>query len=121
MIGLDTSHCLAFTQLLNDPNAKPDISGCRMVAAYPKGSPDIESSVTRVPKYTEEMKNMGVEIVDSIETLVSKVDVVFLETNDGRPHLEQVLPVLRAKKPVFIDKPIAGSLKDTLISFRAAR
>ena len=38
--------------------------------------------------------------------------MVLLESVDGRPHLEQVKPVLKAGKPVFIDKPIAGSLAD---------
>ena len=64
---------------------------------------------------------MGVEIVDSIGALLDKVDVVLLETNDGRPHLEQVLPVLKAGKPVFVDKPIAGSLTDAVAIFEAAR
>ncbi|MCY2963991.1 MAG: Gfo/Idh/MocA family oxidoreductase, partial [Planctomycetota bacterium] len=121
IIGLDTSHATAFTQILNDPEAKPDVARCRVVAAYPKGSPDIKSSTVRVPEYTEIVKKHGVEIVDSIEALISKVDVVLLETNDGRPHLEQVLPVLKAGKPVFIDKPIAGSLTDAVAIFEAAR
>ncbi|MFO0819520.1 MAG: Gfo/Idh/MocA family oxidoreductase [Pirellulales bacterium] len=120
IIGLDTSHATAFTKLLNDPKAPPELAGCRVVAAYPKGSPDIPSSVSRVPGYTEEVKKHGVEIVDSIEALLAKVDVVLLETNDGRPHLEQVLPVLKAGKPVFIDKPVAGSLKDALAIYEAA-
>ena len=121
IIGLDTSHVIAFTKMLNADNADADIAKCRVVAAYPKGSPDIESSVTRVPKYTEQVKEMGVEIVDSIETLTKKVDVVLLETNDGRPHLEQIIPVLKAGKPVFIDKPIAGSLIDAVAIFELAR
>lgn len=121
IIGLDTSHAVAFTQILNDPKATDDIAGCRVVAAYPKGSPDIVSSTERVPDYTVKVRDLGVEIVDSIEALVAKVDVVFLETNDGRPHLEQVLPVLKAGKPVFIDKPIAGSLADAVAIFEAAR
>jgi Oxidoreductase family, NAD-binding Rossmann fold len=120
IIGLDTSHAIAFTKLLNDSSSKDHVPGCRVVAAYPKGSPDIESSTSRVPGYTDEVKKSGVEIVDSIGTLIEKVDVVFLETNDGRPHLEQVLPVLRARKPTFIDKPIAGSLTDTVAIFDAA-
>jgi predicted dehydrogenase len=120
IIGLDTSHAIAFTKMLNDANAKDRVAGCRVVAAYPKGSPDIESSTSRVPEYTKQVQAMGVEIVDSIEKLVEIVDVVFLETNDGRPHLEQVLPVLRARKPVFIDKPIAGSLTDAVAIFDAA-
>jgi predicted dehydrogenase len=120
IIGLDTSHAIAFTKLLNDSSAKDHVTGCRIVAAYPKGSPDIESSTSRVAGYTDEVKKSDVEIVDSIDALIEKVDVVFLETNDGRPHLEQVLPVLRARKPVFIDKPIAGSLADTVAIFDAA-
>lgn len=121
IIGLDTSHVTAFTNLLNGDKKPAELANIRIVAAYPKGSPDIQSSVSRVPKYTEEVKAKGVEIVDSIDELVKKVDVVFLETNDGRPHLEQVLPVLKAKKPVFIDKPIAASLSDAIAIFEAAR
>ena len=121
IIGLDTSHVLAFTRLLNDPKAPPELANCRVVAAYPKGSPDIESSTKRVPAYTKQMKELGVEIVDSISELIKRVDVVLLETNDGRPHLEQILPVLKAGKPVFIDKPIAGSLADAVAIFEAAR
>ncbi len=121
IIGLDTSHVGAFTKVLNDPKADSDVAGCRVVAAYPKGSPDIESSVVRVPKYTEDMKARGVKIVDSIEELIGQVDAVLLETNDGRPHLEQVLPVLKAGNPVFIDKPIAGSLEDAIAIFEASK
>ncbi|MDB5339064.1 MAG: oxidoreductase domain protein [Planctomycetaceae bacterium] len=121
IIGLDTSHVIAFTKMLNDPKAEADVANCRVVAAYPKGSPDIESSTSRVPGYTKEVVAMGVEIVDSIEVLLTKVDAVLLETNDGRPHLEQVMPVLKAGKPVFIDKPIAGSLTDAVAIFEAAK
>lgn len=121
IIGLDTSHVIAFTRVLNGSDAQDDVSGCPVVAAYPKGSPDIESSVSRVPGYTEQIQELGVEIVDSIDQLVEMVDVVLLETNDGRPHLEQALPVLKAGKTVFIDKPIAGTLTDAVSIFQAAK
>jgi len=62
-----------------------------------------------------------VEIVPTIDALLDKVDVVFIETNDGRPHLEQLLPCLEAHKPVYIDKPIAGSLSDAIKIFDAAK
>lgn len=121
IIGLDTSHAIAFTKLLNGETPPEWAQGAKIVAAYPKGSPDIESSTSRVPGYIEEVKKLGVEIVDSIDDLITKVDAVCLETNDGRPHLEQILPVLKAGKPVFIDKPIAGSLTDAVAIFEAAR
>lgn len=121
IIGLDTSHAIAFSKTLNAKEPNPAVAGCRMVAAYPKGSPDIAGSVSRVPGYIEEIKKLDVEIVDSIEELLKRVDVVFLETNDGRPHYEQLLPVLKAGKPCFIDKPIAASLTDAVAIFEAAR
>ena len=120
IIGLDTSHVVAFTKILNDPNAPPELAGCSVVAAYPKGSPDIESSVVRVPGYIEAVKEHGVEIVDSIEALLTRVDAVLLESIDGRPHLEQIRPVLKAGKPVFIDKPVAGTLEDAIAIYREA-
>ena len=121
IIGLDTSHAIAFTKILNDPKVSEELAGCRIVAAYPKGSPDIQSSVSRVPQYTQQVREMGVEIVDSIDELLKRVDCVLLETNDGRPHLEQALPVIRAGKPVFIDKPLAGSLADGVAILAAAK
>ncbi len=125
IIGLDTSHVLAFTQSLNKGPKKPEdagkLAGVKVVAAYPQGSKDIEGSTKRVPEYTEKMKALGVEIVDSVEDLVKRVDVVFLESNDGRVHLEQLRPVLAAGKPVFIDKPIAGSLPDTIRILEAGK
>ncbi len=121
IIGLDTSHCAAFTQVLNDPQAPPDVAGFRVVAAYPRGSADIASSTERIPEYTKDFRKRGVEIVDSIAALLSKVDVVLLETNDGRPHLEQALVVMKAGKPLFIDKPIAASLADAIAIFELGR
>ncbi|MBP7051284.1 MAG: Gfo/Idh/MocA family oxidoreductase [Phycisphaerae bacterium] len=119
IIGLDTSHVTAFTELLHDPARN---YGCKVVAGYPGGSPDIESSIGRVPEYTKTLKEkFGVEIVASIEELCAKVDGVLLESVDGRPHLEQVKPVIAAKKPVFIDKPMAGNLADGLEIFRLAK
>jgi hypothetical protein len=121
IIGLDTSHAIAFTKELNQPNPPPELAGCRVVAAYPKGSPDIVSSTSRVPAYTEQIQQLGVEIVDSIEELLQRVDCVLLETNDGRPHLEQALACFRAGKRTFIDKPIAASLADAIAIFEASR
>lgn len=114
MIGLDTSHAPAFTKLINDPKATGKLAEVQVVAAFPGGSEDLPSSRNRVVGYTEELRGLGVEIVDSIESLLTKVDVVLLESVDGRKHLEQVLPVFRAGKPVFIDKPLAGNLADAL-------
>lgn len=121
IIGLDTSHAPAFARTLNDRNAPAaDYLGFRVVAAYPEGSRDIASAVSRVPGYVNDMREMGVEIIDSIPALLKKVDAVLLESNDGRVHLEQALAVIAAGKPVFIDKPMAASLADVVAIFEAA-
>jgi len=122
LIGLDTSHVIAFTKLLNDTNDKKHISGAKVVCAYKGGSPDIPSSASRVDGYTKQLQEeFGVRIVLTIEELCREVDAVLLTSVDGRPHLEQAKPVLRAGKRMFIDKPAAGSLKDVIAIYRLAK
>lgn len=122
IIGTDTSHATAFTRLINDPTDKNHVPGGRVVAAFKGGSPDIEASASRVERYAKELTDKhGVKIVDSIEALCREVDAVLLESVDGRPHLAQARPVIRAGKPMFIDKPVAGSLRDAIEIYRLAR
>jgi predicted dehydrogenase len=120
IIGLDTSHSPAFAKLFNAPTPEAGLSGFRVVAAYPHGSADIQSSVERIPELTKEIQEAGVEVVTSIKTLLQKVDAVLLETNDGRPHLQQAREIIAAGKPMFIDKPVAASLRDVLTIYREA-
>lgn len=122
IIGTDTSHVPAFTKLLNDKSSPDHIPGARVVAAYKGGSPDLESSYTRVDKFAEEIRTKyGVEIVPDIPTLLKKVDAVLLESVDGRVHLEQAKPVIAARKPLFIDKPLAATLEDAREIARLAK
>jgi predicted dehydrogenase len=121
IIGCDTSHVGAFTKIFNDPKSTGDYEGMRVVAAFPGGSKDIPDSADRLDKFVEGERKAGVEIVDSIPKLLEKVDAVLLESVDGRPHLEQVRPVLAAGKPVFIDKPMAGSLADAVTIYELGK
>ncbi|HEX3315883.1 MAG TPA: Gfo/Idh/MocA family oxidoreductase [Gemmataceae bacterium] len=117
IIGCDTSHAGVFTSTFNAPKAAadPDLAGFKVVAAYPGGSPDLPLSRDRLGKFVETLKTKyGVEIVDSIEKLLAKVDVVLLLSVDGRVHWKQSELVLKSHKPVFIDKPFAQSLADAM-------
>jgi hypothetical protein len=114
IIGCDTSHVVVFTQLINAASATGPRADVEVVAAYPGGSDDLPASRDRLQGFVEKLKGMDVEIVDSIDELLNKVDVVLLESVDGRKHLEQARPVLASGKPVFIDKPLAGSLADAV-------
>ena len=119
IIGLDTSHSEVFTKMINAGGE--EMGGYKVVAAYPHGSKNIASALKMKSAITDAVRKEGVEIVDSIEALLKKVDVVLLESNDGRPHLEQALPVFKAGKRIFIDKPIAPSLSEAKAIFKAAR
>ena len=120
MIGLDTSHVPAFAKIFNNPKSTGDVSGIRVVAAYPGGT-DLPASRDRVKGFTEQLRKMGIEIVDTIPALLEKVDVVLLESVDGRIHLQEATPVIQAGKPLFIDKPVAGSLADAIAIYDLAR
>lgn len=121
IIGLDTSHSPAFIKMLNGEKAPEKYKGFKIVAAYPYGSTQIESSKKRIPGYVEEAKAHGVKITQSIAEMLKMVDFVFLETNDGNFHLEQAIEVFKAGKPVFIDKPIAANLPEAIAIFELAK
>lgn len=110
IIGLDTSHVTAFTQLLNDAAHQYHVAGGKVVVAFPGGSPDFELSISRVAGFTDKLRDeYGVQIVDSVEAVDELSDAILLESVDGRVHLEQFAKVAPFGKPVFIDKPLAVS------------
>lgn len=121
MIGLDTSHATAFTDLLNNPAAKDHVAGAIVVAAFKGGSPDIPSSIGKVEEYTAVLRDKyGVRIYDTIQEVCAQVDAVLIESVDGRAHLAQAKVVIAAKKPLYIDKPVGGTLREALEIFRLA-
>lgn len=116
IIGLDTSHCIAFTKYINGQD-----NGFKVVAAYTTFSKDIASSYDRVDGFTQQMKESGIQIVETIEQLLELVDCILLETVDGRLHLKQAEQVFKSGKPIFIDKPVAASLKEVVMIYEAAK
>ena len=122
LIGLDTSHVTAFTGRFNETDNPNHVPGARVTAAFKGGSPDIASSADRIDGFTKTLtEEYGVQLYDSIEEMCEHVDAVLLESVDGRPHLEQVIPVFKAGLPVFFDKPIAGSLKDAIQIYKLSK
>ena len=118
IVGLDTSHSGAFTKIINDPK-NPKMQGVRVAFAHPYGSLKIASGASRIPQYIQEIKALGIQVVDKLEDLIHMSDVILLETSDGNLRLEQVLPILKAKKPVFMDKPVGAHLADVLKIYKA--
>ena len=122
IIGTDTSHVVVFTQMFNDAARADHVPGARVVAAFKGGSPDIDSSWSRVDQYADDLKTKWkLELEPDIPTLCRNVDAILLESNDGRKHLAQAKLVIAAHKPMFIDKPLASTLEDAREIVRLAR
>ena len=75
IIGCDTSHVIHFTRILNNPEAKGELAGVKVVAAFPGGSPDVVASATRLDKFVKQLRGMDVEIVHSIDSLLRQLAV----------------------------------------------
>ena len=122
MIGLDTSHVMAVHQGPQQPQGqgRPGRTS-RSSPAFPAAAPTCPIAGTASRSTPRSFAAREIEIVPSIDELLKKVDVVLLESVDGRPHLEQARPVIAAGKPLFIDKPMAGSLADVIVIFDLAK
>ncbi len=120
IVGCD-AHALPWTRILNNPQATGKLAEMKVVAAVPGGSPDIPQSMELLKKQRQAIEALGVEMVDSIEELLPKVDVVMLLSIDGRKHLPEARQVFPSGKPVFIDKPIGGTLAEAIAIFRLAK
>ena len=122
IVGTDTSHVIGFATAYNDPSSPDHVPGARIVAAFKGGSPDIPASRDRIEGFTKQLQEtFGVEIVASIAELCRRVDGVLLTSNDGRIHLAQAREIIAARKPLFIDKPLASTLEDAREIARLAK
>lgn len=120
IVGLD-AHAVPWTQILTNPKTDPAILAMKIVAAVPAYSPDISFSADNIAKNTQAMRDMGVELLDTIEAMLPKVDAVMLLSIDGRKHMQEARPIFAARKRVFIDKPVAASLVDVVRIYNLAR
>ena len=66
------AHAVPWTQIITDPKSDPLIREMKVVAAVPAYSPDIPFSADNIQKNIQSMRQMGVEIADTIEALLAK-------------------------------------------------
>jgi predicted dehydrogenase len=119
IVGCDTSHVIAFTDLINNPRADGSLAKVEVTVAFPGGSADLPASHDRLPNFVAQLRKKGIAIVDSLDELVERCDAILLESVDGRVHLEQFRAIAKGK-PVFVDKPAAASLADVMAIFQIA-
>lgn len=125
ILGLDNYQGLAYAEIFNSPKATGDLAGVRVVAAFPSGSDDYPESAALIERWKSSFTRFGnpqekgvfkdyhpVEMVDSIDALLAKCDAVMIMSLDGRLHLKQAEPVLKAGRRLYIGRPLAASLAD---------
>jgi virulence factor len=111
LIDFDTSHVVEFTKRLHGVGVPEEqrVAGARVVAGWPGESAMMPE---RIGPYTEQLREMGVEIVKGPQELIGKVDGVLIESQEGAAHLGRARPFLEAGIPLFIDKPFTNSVHD---------
>lgn len=112
MLDLDTSHAVEFTKRLNQINISEDqfVPGTQVVIACPGVSKIMPE---RIPNFAKKLsEDLGIKLVEKPEEMLGKIDGLLLEGNDGSSHLERARPFLEAGLPVWIDKPLAWSVRD---------
>ncbi len=111
LLDFDSSHCVEFTKRLNHCAIEDDqwVDGGRVVVACPGES---IAAPERIPGFTEEMKQMGVPLVDKPSDMISQVDGMLIESLDGSVHWQRTRPFLEAGLPCFVDKPFTCSVAD---------
>lgn len=122
LLGLDSSHCVEFTKLFNDAAHPNHVPGARVTVAFRGGSADMpEKSLRRIDGFARTLtERHAVSLCESIDDVVAQCDAVMIESVDGRKHLEIARRVFPTGKPVFIDKPLAGTLAQGLEIARLA-
>ncbi len=123
MIGLDTSHVVAFAKCFNKPDHAEHIAGGRVTVAYPGvASADFDLSHSRLGGFTKQLlEDYSVEMVYSPEAVAEQVDLVFIMSVDGRVHRDLFSKTVKYKRPTFIDKPFAVSSWDAEDMVRLAK
>lgn len=111
MIGLDTSHSVVFTRLIQ--GTAPDgghVSGMRVAKAmrFPSAFQGEEGQ----DKRQTDLEALGVEMVPDVESVLKGMDAVFIEINDPSLHLPYFEKIVGAGLPIFIDKPLAATVSE---------
>lgn len=100
VVNIDVSHPKAFSEYLKKENR------ARYVAIYNDGFREDDEVEGFIKNYNLEKR------CDSVEELADMVDIGFIQGCNWDKHLDYVNAFIERKKPVFIDKPIVGSLAD---------
>ena len=132
ILGMDNYQAVEYVQFFNNPRAEGDLAGLRVTAVYPITSAEYPESAKLTERWKEQMLSLHqnpvdpkdrvppVEMVNSLEALLERCEAVMIWSLDGRQHLAQASAVIKAKKPLFIGRPLAASFDDAVAIFKLA-
>jgi predicted dehydrogenase len=114
LIGLDTSHAVAFAHLMHDPKEAQDrqvrsmqVSGClRFETPY--------QNKLGLDERQADLAGIGVRVTEKFEEAVEGCDAILMTINDPDFHLRYFERVAALGKPVYIDKPLAATVTDAV-------
>ncbi len=113
ILGTDSSHAVEFTRILNDPTAADHVSGARVVVAYKGGSSTLPFSRDRIEKFTDTLRGTwSIPFVATIHDLCRDTDALLVLSVDTSARMREVEQAASCHKPLFVDKPLAGSLAE---------
>ena len=99
-VNIDTSHPIAFAELfLKDGRA-------RYTAVYNDGFRTDEEVKNFMDKFGVENRYYD------LSEMAKNIDVVFIQSCNWDRHIELMMPFVEAGVPVFVDKPLVGSIDD---------
>lgn len=118
IVGLDSTHAVEFTRLIQSSFA----AEAQVAAACPGIPTDFPLSVRRRESIAREVHaELGVPVLDSVQAVVDRVDALMLLGCDARTHVREAKPLLFARKPLFIDKPLSADWREAADLLLAAR
>ena len=101
-VNIDTSHAPAFADLFRQGTV------ARYTSVYNDGFRTDEEVEAFMDAHGVETRYC------SLAEMAENVDLAFIQSCNWDRHIELATPFLNAGVPVFIDKPIAGNLRDCL-------
>ena len=109
MIGLDTSHSIAFTKCLQAPDVPPEqhVAGAKVVSCMRFETPF--QGKEGLDERQKQLEAWGVEVTTDFDHAVAECEAIMMEINDPAYHLEYFTRCAKLGKPVFLDKPMADN------------
>lgn len=125
LVGAKNYHGMSFSQLINGSNDEL-ARKLRWGPRYKKQQ-DMKAVITHIwdakRKDAREVAAVcGIEsVVEKMEDIIGKVDGIIISDDATMKHQRRAVPFLKAGVPIFIDKPLAPTLKEARVLVAMAR